>query len=106
IPINSSLASKCIFLPHITLSSSCKTLPFVLQHRQFPCQLAFAISINKSQEQTMNRVSLYLLSPVFSHGQLYVACSRVTLCQRLQIILDTTEIDGCTKNIVYPKIFQ
>ena len=105
-PINGPLAGTCVFLPRITLSSSCKTLPFMLQRRQFPCQLAFAMTINKSQGQTMNRVGLYLPLPVFSHGQLYVACSRVTSRQRLRIFLGTPEIDGCTKNIVYPEIFQ
>lgn len=82
------------------------SIPFVLQRRQFPCQLAFAMSINRSQGQTMNHVGLYLLTPVFSHGQLYVACSRVTSCHNLQIYLGTPEINGCTKNIVYPEMFQ
>ncbi|CAG8765624.1 24283_t:CDS:1, partial [Gigaspora margarita] len=45
------------------------SIPFVLQHRQFPCQLAFAMSINRSQGQTMNHVGLYLSTPVFSHSQ-------------------------------------
>jgi hypothetical protein len=32
---------------------------------------AFAITINKSQEQTNDHVGICLIEPVFSHGQLY-----------------------------------
>ncbi|CAG8817010.1 36175_t:CDS:1, partial [Gigaspora margarita] len=105
-PIDGPLAGTCVFLPRITLSSKNMSFPFVLQRRQFSCQLAFAISINRSQGQTMNHVELYLPTPVFSHGQLYIACSRVTSRQNLQIYLGTPEIVGCTKNIVYSEIFQ
>ena len=35
------------------------------------------MTINKAQGQTYKRVGLWLLTPVFSHGQLYVALSRV-----------------------------
>ncbi|GFY27436.1 ATP-dependent DNA helicase [Trichonephila clavipes] len=48
------------------------TIPF----KRLNC-LAFAMSINKSQGQTMSICGLDLENPCFSHGQLYVACSRV-----------------------------
>ncbi|EGT52382.1 hypothetical protein CAEBREN_18254 [Caenorhabditis brenneri] len=44
---------------------------------QYPIRLAYAMTINKSQGQTLERCGLVLHSPVFSHGQLYVAMSRV-----------------------------
>ena len=40
---------------------------------QFPVQPAFAMSINKSQGQTLHRAIIWLESSVFGHGQLYVA---------------------------------
>jgi ATP-dependent DNA helicase PIF1 len=44
-----------------------------IKRRKFPIRLAFAMTINKSQGWTFERVGIYLRAPVFSHGQLYVA---------------------------------
>jgi len=44
-------------------------LPFTLRRRQFPVRPAFAMSINKSQGQTLQRVGVLLDELVFMHGQ-------------------------------------
>jgi ATP-dependent DNA helicase PIF1 len=62
----------------MSLSPTDSDLPFTLNRMQFPVLLAFAVTINKSQGQTFDRVGILLEEPVFSHGQLYVAFSRAT----------------------------
>ncbi|GFV93150.1 ATP-dependent DNA helicase [Trichonephila clavipes] len=47
------------FIPRITLRPSNSNLPFQLQRRQFPVRLGFAMTINKSQGQTLQKVGIY-----------------------------------------------
>ena len=79
--------------------------PFIFKRYQFPVNVAFAITINKSQGQTMDKVGIYLKSDVFSHGQLYVALSRVKSSQSVKI-LNSNVHSNTIKNVVYPSIIQ
>lgn len=95
-----------VLLPRITLSPSESNWPFILKRRQYPISLCFAMTINKSQGQSLQHVGLYLPKQVFTHGQLYVAISRVTIRYGLHI-LTTDEDQPCENkvlNIVYKEI--
>ena len=72
----------------LTLLTAEGTLPFILRRRQFPIRLAFAMTINKAQAQSLKHLGLYLPSPVFSHGQLYVALSRSGIPANTKIFLN------------------
>jgi ATP-dependent DNA helicase PIF1 len=96
---------KHVFIPRIIMSPSGTDWPFVLRHRQFPVRVAFAITINKSQGQTFNNVGVYLPSPVYSHGQLYVAISRVTSSANIKIF-NAQGPDRYMQNVTYKEVLK
>ncbi|XP_047085208.1 ATP-dependent DNA helicase PIF1-like [Lolium rigidum] len=81
-----------VFLPRISLCPSDEEMfPFRFKRKQFPVRLSFAMTINKSQGQTIPNVGVYLPEPVFSHGQLYVALSRATATSNIKVLIGTCE---------------
>ena len=62
------------------------------------------MSINKSQGQSVKHVGLDVRNAVFTHGQLYVAVSRITSVYNLKVIWDSNVGTPVTKNIVYPEV--
>ncbi|CAN1187169.1 ATP-dependent DNA helicase PIF1 [Linum perenne] len=97
-----------VAIPRIVLEITEHRWPFTLRRRQFPVRTCYAMTINKSQGQTMDCVGIYLPKPVFSHGQLYVAVSRVRSADGLHILIGDsgTNFDSTTKNMVYREIFD
>ncbi|CAG8836620.1 2195_t:CDS:1 [Cetraspora pellucida] len=58
--LSGNYAGKLVFIPRITLTPSTANLPFVFKRRQLPIRIAFAITINKSQGQSLKHVGLDL----------------------------------------------
>jgi ATP-dependent DNA helicase PIF1 len=54
---------------------------------QFPLRLCFAITVNKSQGQTLGIVGVNLQVAPFAHGQLNVALSRGTDAAKITVLL-------------------
>ena len=95
---------KTVFIPRMGLIPQDTQIPFEFCRRQFPLHLCFAMTINKAQGQSVAHVGLNLQNPIFTHGQLYVAISRVTSSTNIKAIWDVKSHNPVTKNIVYPEV--
>ncbi|KAL5177387.1 ATP-dependent DNA helicase PIF1 [Glycine soja] len=96
-----------VYIPRMSMSPSQSPWPFKPLRRQFPIMLSYAMTINKSQGQSLSMVGLYLPKPVFTHGQLYVALSRVNSAKGLKIMIHDNEqksMNSTTNVMKYPII--
>jgi hypothetical protein len=76
---------------------------------QFPLRLAYAMTYNKSQGQTLQQVLLDITHPPFSHGHLYVALSRVTHYSKIRVYCNDTDLLEGTPtlhNVTYPSALR
>ena len=90
--ITGTQSGNSVYIPRIILiTGEFSTLPLILYSFSYGRQLfiimEFAMTINKSQGQSLKRLVIYIRRPLFSHGQLYVALSRCTNPDPLLIIL-------------------
>lgn len=100
--IASQFEGEIVLIPRLKMVlSEGDNIPFA--RVQFPIQLAFAMTIHKSQGQTLHKVLVYLDKPVFQHGQLYVALSRVKRKENIKVFLKHS---NCTKNVVNRKVLS
>ncbi|CEG84492.1 Putative PIF1 [Rhizopus microsporus] len=89
-------------IPRFTFSTQEGELSFILTRKQFSVRLCFAMTINKSQGQSLKHVGIDLRRPSFMHGQLYVALSEVTSLSGISVFLP--ESSNTANNAVYPEL--
>ncbi|XP_074315056.1 uncharacterized protein LOC141651236 [Silene latifolia] len=98
-----------VYIPRISMTpSSASNFPMKFERKQFPLAISFAMTIHKAQGQSLSHVGLYLPIPVFNHGQLYLAISRVNNKNGLKILISDQKgvISNATANVVFKEIFQ
>ena len=95
-----------VLIPRITFIPKPNEYPFQWQRRQFPVRPSFAITINKSQGQSLKLAGVWLRVKVFAHGQLYTASSRVSSPSTLRfaIMRAPEQKEWTTSNIVYHEV--
>ena len=99
--MSGSFKDETFILPRIPMIPTDVDLPFALKRLQFPVRLCFAMSVNKAQGQTFKTVGLDLISPCFTHGQLYVAMSRTGNPEQMFSLFESSKR---TRNIVYREV--
>ena len=99
--ITGSHAGKKVFIPRTSNMPTEDQVAFKFNRRQFPIRVCFAMTINKSQGQSVKHVGLNLTAPAFTHGQFYVAILRVTSVSNIKMIWVEKEREAKSKNIVY-----
>ena len=100
--------NRKVLIPRITTRPKDREFPFEWSRRQFPVRVAFAMTINKSQGQTLLNVGVWLSDTCFSHGQLYVAVSRVGSPSSITLAIrpiDDKPVNS-TSNVVYKEVFN
>ncbi|MCP4491587.1 MAG: AAA family ATPase [Gammaproteobacteria bacterium] len=103
------LKGKQVLIPRISIRNSDPFATIEFARRQFPLRLSFAMTINKAQGQTFDRIGILLPEPVFSHGQLYVAFSRARAAQSVKVLcpnwVPKDEHERLkTRNVVYKEV--
>lgn len=91
-----------VYIPRLNLIPFDRMTYFKFERRQFPLIICFAMTINKSQGQSLSDVGVFLVRPLFSCGQLYVAFSRVKSELGLKVLIgDDKIIDFLALKILY-----
>ena len=100
-------SGESVLIPRIQFVPNQEDSSLEWRRRQFPIRPAFAMTINKSQGQTLEQVGLWLQTQPFTHGQLYVAVSRVKHPSNLSIAL---QVQPGTRpkcdNVVFKELFS
>ena len=95
-----------VAIPRICLRPKEKEYPFEWSRLQFPITVAFSTTINKAQGDSLKMIGIWLPAPVFGHGQLYVALSRVGAPERCVVALKPGEVGNSTRNVVFQEVLE
>ena len=109
-PLDRPHAGDPLLVPRITfkqrLVKTDKRSPYV-RRMQFPLQLCYGITLNKSQGQTLDRVGIDLRDDSFSHGHTYVGFGRVRDRDSVMVLVRPSRVAAGiahVANVVYRRL--
>ena len=89
---------------------------YQLTRVQLPLRLAYAMTYNKSQSQTLKQVLVDCTGEPFAHGHAYVAFSRVRNCKNVRVFVNEDQLHDSgirpgemmpvITNIVYQEVIK
>ncbi|XP_075233849.1 uncharacterized protein LOC142331701 [Lycorma delicatula] len=91
---------ESVRIPRIPMIPS--DFPFEFKRMQFPVKVCFAMTINKSQGQSLQVAGIDVIEDCFSHVQFYVVCSKISNPSGLFILAP----QGKTSNVVYKEVLE
>ena len=94
----SDVEAEDILIPRISFEHTLNS-GHTLIRRQFPLAPAYATTFNSCQGLTLDVVGVDLIRPVFSHGQLYTALSRIRHRSHARVRLPPGQ--STTTNVTY-----
>ena len=95
-----SQLGACHCIPRIRFEFSPAHSSWTIQRLQLPLRVAYACTFHGCVGLTLDKTVLDLRTPVFAHGQLYTALSRVR-CRQDSRLLFNPEEGPETENVVY-----
>ena len=106
-------SEEIILIPRIPSCTKDSELPFVMKRIQFPVKIAFAMTFNWAQGQSLKKCGILLPTSVWTHGQLYVALSQCSDKRNLKVFSNQDEFEQYelepgyyTRNVVYTELFN
>ena len=97
-------AGQTVFIPKVFNQPGEDENACKFTRQQFLICVCFSMTINKLQGQSVKFVGLDLRSPTFTHGQFYVAVSRVTSVSNIKAIWNEDNEEAKIKNVVYKEV--
>ena len=105
-----------VLIPRIPTISRDTGGTFVsFKRTQFPVMVAYYLTLNRAQGQTLDKAGMYLPTSVFLHGHLYVGFSRNGDPDKGYVYAGQKEFENVahlldpektyTRNVVFDKIF-
>ena len=102
--LSEQFADQRHILYRINLTTQEGDYLWIIIRKQFSVHLCFAITINKSQGQSLSVVDLNVQYQCFLHDQLYVTLSQITDIECLYL-LENFNAQGKVQNVVYSEVF-
>ncbi|PAA80832.1 hypothetical protein BOX15_Mlig019542g1 [Macrostomum lignano] len=91
-----------VFIPRIPLESNPVEVSIKFRRLQFPIHPCFAMTIHKSQGQSLSTYAVDLTTACFQHGMLYVALSRARSAAGVRVRAP----GGRTRNVVLRQLLR
>ena len=103
-----------LLIPRVIHLTKNDEFPFVMKQVQFPAKLAYVMTFQRAQGQSLEKCEILLNRSVCTHGQLYVVMSRCGAMSWVIIYANQAEFEELnlppnnhyTCNVVYTEVFN